>query len=107
MVAKADTGSEFRLSRQRKEDKMTTDKNRPIAGISIKYLSAALRLCGNRFTPSALATALGAEYEPAAVERMIGLHYIKREFVDNRETLCLTERGKLLIAIKGMSPIKR
>src|SRR3954447_25835590 len=86
---------------------MTIDTNRLIAGIPVKYLSAALRRCGSHFTPVTLANALGAEFEPSAIDRLIGLHYMKRDLASERESFCLTDKGKLLSSIKGMSPMKR
>jgi hypothetical protein len=56
---------------------------------------------------SALAKELGAEYEPTVVARLIGLRYLKREEALDRERLSLTDKGKMLIAVKGVVPMPR
>src|SRR5258705_13884168 len=86
---------------------MEIDKSRLIAGVSVKYLSDALRRCGSRFTTSALAKELGTEYEPSVIGRLIGLRYLKREEATDRDRLSLTDKGKQLIAVRGIVPMPR
>ncbi len=94
----------FQFNRQ-KEKTMDLDKSRLIAGVSVKYLSDALRRCGSRFSVSALAKELGTEYEPSVVARLIGLQYLKREEAPDRDRLSLTDKGKHLAAVRGIVPM--
>ncbi len=96
----------FQFNRQ-KEKTMDLDKSRLIAGVSVKYLSDALRRCGSRFSVSALAKELGTEYEPSVVARLIGLQYLKREEAPDRDRLSLTDKGKHLAAVRGIVPMPR